>query len=106
MEDDDIYAPTWKNLAQSPTLEPNLFQMTSKYKIKLKYGGYFRLAKNSARKRYCFGYKKCMSKLQVLSFMFTSNCRRCPFGQKLTGGVLNLSKSCMFCPLGQTWLEI
>ncbi|MFS7940448.1 hypothetical protein Hanom_Chr05g00464541 [Helianthus anomalus] len=38
--------------------------------------------------------------------MFTSNCRCCPFGQKFTGGVLNLSKSCTFCPLGQTWLEI
>ncbi|MFS7961065.1 hypothetical protein Hanom_Chr08g00710381 [Helianthus anomalus] len=47
-----------------------------------------------------------MSKLQVLSFMFTSNCRRCLFGQKFTGGVLNLSKSCTFCPLSQTWLEI
>ncbi|MFS7970713.1 hypothetical protein Hanom_Chr09g00824151 [Helianthus anomalus] len=46
------------------------------------------------------------SKLQVLSFMLTSNCRRCPFGQKFTGGVLKLSKSCTFCPLGQTWLEI
>ncbi|MFS7907712.1 hypothetical protein Hanom_Chr01g00074551 [Helianthus anomalus] len=42
------------------------------------------------------------SKLQVLSFMFTSNFRRCPFGQKFTGGVLYLSKSCTFCPLGQT----
>ncbi|MFS7923786.1 hypothetical protein Hanom_Chr03g00264911 [Helianthus anomalus] len=47
-----------------------------------------------------------MSKLQVLSFMFTSNYRRCPFGQKFTGDVLNLLKSCTFCPLGQTWLEI
>ncbi|MFS7951035.1 hypothetical protein Hanom_Chr07g00590251 [Helianthus anomalus] len=45
------------------------------------------------------------SKLQVLSFKFTSNCRRCPFGQKFTGGVLNLSKSCTLCPLGQTQLE-
>ncbi|MFS7913803.1 hypothetical protein Hanom_Chr02g00146011 [Helianthus anomalus] len=53
-------------------------------------------------------YNSCYikSKLQVLSFMFTSNCRCCPFGQKFTGGVLNLSKSCTFCPLGQTWLEI
>ncbi|MFS7968265.1 hypothetical protein Hanom_Chr09g00795421 [Helianthus anomalus] len=42
------------------------------------------------------------SKLQVLSFMFTSNFRRCPLSQKLTGGVLYLSKSCTFCPLGQT----
>ncbi|MFS7967593.1 hypothetical protein Hanom_Chr09g00787531 [Helianthus anomalus] len=47
-----------------------------------------------------------MSKLQVLSFMFTSNFRRCPLAQKLTGGVLYLSKSCTFCPLDQTWLEI
>ncbi|MFS8017509.1 hypothetical protein Hanom_Chr15g01381241 [Helianthus anomalus] len=47
-----------------------------------------------------------MSKLQVLSFTFISNFRRCPFGQKFTGGVLYLLKSCTFCPLGQTWLEI
>ncbi|MFS7988725.1 hypothetical protein Hanom_Chr11g01038251 [Helianthus anomalus] len=46
-----------------------------------------------------------MSKLQVLSFMFTSNFRRCPFSQKLTGVVLYLSKSCTFCPLCQTQLE-
>ncbi|MFS7933008.1 hypothetical protein Hanom_Chr04g00374691 [Helianthus anomalus] len=39
-------------------------------------------------------------------FMFTSNYRRCPLAQKFTGSVLNLSKSCTFCPLGQTWLEI
>ncbi|MFS7949485.1 hypothetical protein Hanom_Chr06g00572101 [Helianthus anomalus] len=37
--------------------------------------------------------------------MFTPKCRRCLFGQKFTGGVLNLSKSCMLCPLGQTQLE-
>ncbi|MFS7974451.1 hypothetical protein Hanom_Chr09g00868931 [Helianthus anomalus] len=37
--------------------------------------------------------------------MFTSNFRRCPFGQKLTGAVLYLSKSCTFCPLCQTQLE-
>ncbi|MFS7968522.1 hypothetical protein Hanom_Chr09g00798471 [Helianthus anomalus] len=45
-----------------------------------------------------------MSKLQVLSFMFTSNFRLCPLTQKLTGGVLYLSKYCTFCPLGQTQL--
>ncbi|KAF5764943.1 putative transposase, MuDR, plant [Helianthus annuus] len=37
-----------------------LSQMFFKYKIKLKYGGYFRSAKNSSRKRYCFGYQKCV----------------------------------------------
>ncbi|KAJ0478044.1 putative transposase, MuDR, plant [Helianthus annuus] len=58
--EDNIDAPTWENMAQSPTLEPNVFQIASKYKIKLKYGGYFRLAKNSDRKRYCFGYQKCI----------------------------------------------
>ncbi|MFS7917947.1 hypothetical protein Hanom_Chr03g00195181 [Helianthus anomalus] len=47
-----------------------------------------------------------MSKLQVLSFMFTSNFRRCPFCQNLASCVLYLSKSCMFCLLDQTWLEI
>ncbi|MFS7916718.1 hypothetical protein Hanom_Chr03g00180621 [Helianthus anomalus] len=46
-----------------------------------------------------------MSKLQVLSFMFTPNCRRCPFFQKFTGGVLNVSKSYKLCPLGQTQLD-
>ncbi|MFS8005898.1 hypothetical protein Hanom_Chr13g01242791 [Helianthus anomalus] len=46
-----------------------------------------------------------MSKLQVLSFMFTSNCRRCSLVQKFTGFVLNISKSCMLCPLGQTQLD-
>ncbi|KAF5771518.1 hypothetical protein HanXRQr2_Chr13g0565891 [Helianthus annuus] len=45
------------------------------------------------------------SKLQVLSFMFTSNFRRCPFGKKFTSGVLYLSKSCTFCPLSQTQLD-
>ncbi|MFS7964874.1 hypothetical protein Hanom_Chr08g00755511 [Helianthus anomalus] len=51
---------------------------------------------------------KCFSrhrKLPVLSFMFISNFRRCPFGQKLTGVVLYLSKSCTFCPLCQTQLD-
>ncbi|MFS7987771.1 hypothetical protein Hanom_Chr11g01026821 [Helianthus anomalus] len=38
--------------------------------------------------------------------MFTSNFRRCPLDKKLTGGVLYVSKSCKFCPLDQTRLEI
>ncbi|MFS7984820.1 hypothetical protein Hanom_Chr11g00991141 [Helianthus anomalus] len=37
--------------------------------------------------------------------MFTSNFRRCPLAQKLTGSVFYLSKSCTFCPLGQTQLD-
>ncbi|MFS7948134.1 hypothetical protein Hanom_Chr06g00556391 [Helianthus anomalus] len=44
-------------------------------------------------------------KLQVLSFMFTPNCRRCPLAQKLTSSVLNVSKSYTLCPLGQTQLD-
>ncbi|MFS7960502.1 hypothetical protein Hanom_Chr08g00703871 [Helianthus anomalus] len=36
------------------------------------------------------------SKLQVLSFMFVPNCRRCPLPLSLTSFVLNLSKSCTF----------
>ncbi|MFS8005979.1 hypothetical protein Hanom_Chr13g01243821 [Helianthus anomalus] len=43
-----------------------------------------------------------LSKLQVLSFMFTPNCRRCPLSLKLTGFVLNVSKSCTMCPLSLT----
>ncbi|KAK1428016.1 hypothetical protein QVD17_16834 [Tagetes erecta] len=47
-------------MVQSPTLEQNVLQIPSKYKIKLKHGGYFRFAKNSSRTRYCFGYQKCI----------------------------------------------
>ncbi|MFS7990025.1 hypothetical protein Hanom_Chr11g01053941 [Helianthus anomalus] len=46
-----------------------------------------------------------LSKLQVLSFMFTPNYMRCPFFQTCTGVVLNLPKFCMLCPLGQTQLD-
>ncbi|MFS8026795.1 hypothetical protein Hanom_Chr16g01490891 [Helianthus anomalus] len=44
--------------------------------------------------------KSFKSKLQVLSFMFVSNCRRCPLPLNLTSFVLNVSKSCTLCPLG------
>ncbi|MFS7993575.1 hypothetical protein Hanom_Chr12g01095741 [Helianthus anomalus] len=44
------------------------------------------------------------SKLQVLSCMFTPNCRRCPLAQKLTSYVLNVSKSCTLYPLALTQL--
>ncbi|MFS8035053.1 hypothetical protein Hanom_Chr17g01588501 [Helianthus anomalus] len=37
--------------------------------------------------------------------MFTPNCRRCPLAQKLTSFVLNVLKSCVLCPLGQTQLD-
>ncbi|MFS7955061.1 hypothetical protein Hanom_Chr07g00638131 [Helianthus anomalus] len=53
----------------------------------------------------CFIFIVLRFKLQVLSFMFTPNCRRCSLAQKFTGGVLNLSKSCTLCPLGQTQLD-
>ncbi|MFS7928932.1 hypothetical protein Hanom_Chr04g00326581 [Helianthus anomalus] len=42
------------------------------------------------------------SKLQVLSFMFVSNCRRCPLLLNLTSFVLNVSKSYTLCPLALT----
>ncbi|MFS7913462.1 hypothetical protein Hanom_Chr02g00142071 [Helianthus anomalus] len=45
-----------------------------------------------------------MSKLQVLSFMFTPNCRLCPLAQKLTSFVLYVSKYCTFCPMSLTQL--
>ncbi|MFS7968834.1 hypothetical protein Hanom_Chr09g00802181 [Helianthus anomalus] len=53
----------------------------------------------------CSCMYKILSKLQVLSFMFTSNCRRCPLAQKLTNFVLNVSKSCTLCPLNLTQLD-
>ncbi|MFS7934338.1 hypothetical protein Hanom_Chr05g00390441 [Helianthus anomalus] len=37
--------------------------------------------------------------------MFTSNYRRCPLAQKLASFVLNVSKSCTLCSLGQTQLD-
>ncbi|MFS8015230.1 hypothetical protein Hanom_Chr15g01353901 [Helianthus anomalus] len=46
-----------------------------------------------------------LSKLQVLSFMFVSNCRRCPLPLNLTSFVLNVSKSCTLCPLALTQLD-
>ncbi|MFS7992031.1 hypothetical protein Hanom_Chr12g01077511 [Helianthus anomalus] len=45
------------------------------------------------------------SKLQVLFFMFTPNCKRYPLAQKLTSFVLNVSKSCTLYPLSQTQLD-
>ncbi|MFS7916537.1 hypothetical protein Hanom_Chr02g00178361 [Helianthus anomalus] len=44
------------------------------------------------------------SKLQVLSFMFTSKYRRCPLPLKLIGFVLYVSKSYTLCPLDLTQL--
>ncbi|MFS7990592.1 hypothetical protein Hanom_Chr11g01060621 [Helianthus anomalus] len=49
--------------------------------------------------------KKVMSKLQVLSFIFTLNCMHCPLAHKLTNFVLNVPKFCVLCPLGLTQLD-
>ncbi|MFS7992375.1 hypothetical protein Hanom_Chr12g01081511 [Helianthus anomalus] len=46
------------------------------------------------------------SKLQVLTLMFVPNFRRCPLPLKLMSFVLNVSKSCMLCHLGQTQLSV
>ncbi|MFS8014457.1 hypothetical protein Hanom_Chr15g01344711 [Helianthus anomalus] len=52
---------------------------------------------------YGFGYVRdrsvLCSELQVLSFIFIPNCRRCHLSLKLTSFVLNVLKSCMLCPL-------
>ncbi|MFS7935930.1 hypothetical protein Hanom_Chr05g00409351 [Helianthus anomalus] len=45
------------------------------------------------------------SELQVLSFMITPNWRCCHLAQKFTNFVLNFSKSCTLCSLGQTQLD-
>nr|XP_043621620.1 uncharacterized protein LOC122593291 [Erigeron canadensis] len=50
----DASRPRWEYMVESPIIE----QTPSKYKLKLKYGGIFRLAKKSRTKRYCFGFQK------------------------------------------------
>ncbi|MFS7922042.1 hypothetical protein Hanom_Chr03g00243961 [Helianthus anomalus] len=47
-----------------------------------------------------------MSKLQVLSFMFVLNGRRCPLPLNLMSFVLDVSKSCTLCPLSLTQSDI
>ncbi|MFS7973271.1 hypothetical protein Hanom_Chr09g00854681 [Helianthus anomalus] len=51
-----------------------------------------------------FIYISLKGKLQVLSFMFVPNFRCCPLPLILMSFVLNVSKFCTFCPLGQTQL--
>ncbi|MFS8001964.1 hypothetical protein Hanom_Chr13g01196511 [Helianthus anomalus] len=50
------------------------------------------------------GIKIILSKLQVLSFIYVTNYRRCPLSLNLTSFVLNVSKSCTLCPLSLTQL--
>ncbi|MFS7997111.1 hypothetical protein Hanom_Chr12g01137921 [Helianthus anomalus] len=45
-----------------------------------------------------------MSKLQVLSFKFTLNCRGCPLPLKFMSFVFNVSISCTICPFRLTQL--
>nr|GEV51422.1 transposase, MuDR, MULE transposase domain protein [Tanacetum cinerariifolium] len=52
----DSSRPIWVNMVESPPIE----QIPSKYKLKVKYGGIFKLSKNSSQKRYCFGFEKCI----------------------------------------------
>nr|XP_043633677.1 uncharacterized protein LOC122604879 [Erigeron canadensis] len=54
--DNDSSRPRWENMVESPIIE----QVTSKYKLKLKYGGFFRLIKNSSRRKYCSSSQKCI----------------------------------------------
>ncbi|PWA56031.1 transposase, MuDR, MULE transposase domain protein [Artemisia annua] len=53
----DSPRPTWMSMVESPPIE----QIPSKYKLKIKYGGIFKLSKNSSGKRYCFGFQKCIN---------------------------------------------
>ncbi|CAI9294654.1 unnamed protein product [Lactuca saligna] len=53
----DTSKPIWESRATSPIIERI---PTSKFKLKLKYGGYFRLTKNGCRQIYCFGSQKCI----------------------------------------------
>ncbi|GJR94823.1 transposase, MuDR, MULE transposase domain protein [Tanacetum coccineum] len=52
----DPSRPTWENMVNSPTIE----QDSLKYKLKLRYKGFFKMVKNSNRKKYCFGSQKCI----------------------------------------------
>ncbi|CAI9276461.1 unnamed protein product [Lactuca saligna] len=54
--DSEFDAPRWDISAHSPIIE----QVISKFKFKLKSGGFFRLARNSCRQVYCFGSTKCL----------------------------------------------
>ncbi|KAL4562019.1 hypothetical protein LXL04_034207 [Taraxacum kok-saghyz] len=58
---DDISKPTWENIVESPIIDyvSPVIPMT-KYKLKLKYGGIFRLSKKTFKKMYCFGSQKCI----------------------------------------------
>ncbi|KAJ0521668.1 hypothetical protein HanRHA438_Chr10g0451591 [Helianthus annuus] len=58
---------------------------------------------------YHFSTHSCwikLSKLQVLSFMFVSDFRRCPLPLKLMSFVLNVLKSYTLCPLAITLLVL
>ncbi|KAL4572798.1 hypothetical protein LXL04_019583 [Taraxacum kok-saghyz] len=58
---DDISKPVWENMVESPIIDHVSASIPlCKYKLKLKYGGFFRLAKNTSRKIYCFGSQKCI----------------------------------------------
>ncbi|KAJ9552716.1 hypothetical protein OSB04_016761 [Centaurea solstitialis] len=50
----DDSTPRWEIMVQSPMIE----QVAPSYKLTLKYGGFFRLARNSCRQVYCLGYRK------------------------------------------------
>ncbi|KAJ9536170.1 hypothetical protein OSB04_un000650 [Centaurea solstitialis] len=52
----DDSTPRWEIMVQSPMIE----QVASNYKLILKYGGFFRLARNSCRQVYCLGFRKCI----------------------------------------------
>nr|KAJ0202245.1 hypothetical protein LSAT_V11C600335630 [Lactuca sativa] len=58
---DDTSKPVWENRVESPISDyvPASIPM-GKYKLKLKYGGFFRLVKNTCKKIYCFGSQKCI----------------------------------------------
>ncbi|GKB41980.1 hypothetical protein Tco_0886922, partial [Tanacetum coccineum] len=51
-----IQDSTTLNMVESPILK----QASSKFKPKLRYKGFFRVVKNSNRRKYCFGSQKCV----------------------------------------------
>ncbi|PWA76685.1 transposase, MuDR, MULE transposase domain protein [Artemisia annua] len=61
----DSSIPILENVVHSPTIE----QVSSKYKLKLRYKGFFKMVKNSNRRKYCFGSQKCIY-MDTCSFDF------------------------------------
>ncbi|KAK1434361.1 hypothetical protein QVD17_00100 [Tagetes erecta] len=77
---------------------------SSKYNLKLKYGGYFRKVKNSCRKRYCFGYQKSVyidTSTYMIEDLFEEAKKRYPSNRGLVLSMWFIDKSVLEHPFTQ-----